>query len=386
MISILDRTIAKHYLINVAVLLVALMSFVVAIDASLNFDEFAKQTERLLERAQGGEGGAASAEATAGGVRRVLLTLYLVFDFWWPNLIRLFNYMLGVVLVGAMGFTVTQMVRHRELVAIVASGQSLYRVARPILAVAGLLLGVQLATRELVMPRIAPLLARGHSDAGERRVLETSVPLTSDGQGRLWTADAFDAEEGTLRGVTIWERDEEGRGQRRIVAQAAAWRDGAWALDQGVIDRDQDPSNVNAPVDKIESSLDPTALTVRRFAGYGQSLSFIQLTRMLARPDLLQDASERRLDELDRLRFGRFGVMACNALTLIIALRFYLRKEPSNILKQSIRCAPVAIVSLLGGVLGANASLPGVPAALSVFVPALVLLPVAIAAATSVRT
>ena len=68
------------------------------------------------------------------------------------------------------------------------------------------------------------------------------------------------------------------------------------------------------------------------------------------------------------------------------AMRFYLQREPVNMLAQSLRCAPIALVSLMGGVLGAVASIPGMPPQLSPFVPSLILLPLAIAAGTSVKT
>jgi len=39
-----------------------------------------------------------------------------------------------------------------------------------------------------------------------------------------------------------------------------------------------------------------------------------------------------------------------------------------------------------GGVLGSAAEIPGVPAAVSVFVPAMILAPIAIATATNIKT
>jgi len=206
--SILDRSIARHYVLNVVVLFLVLFSFVVAVDASLNFDRFSDRARDLLAK-DGHE---------ASFVRVAPMTAYLIFDFWWPNLVRLFNYMLGLVMVGAMGFTVTQMVRHRELVAVLASGQSLYRVARPIFVVAILLTGMQVASREVVMPRIAPLLTRDQGDAGVRTLGSGHVPLTPDSGGRLWTARVFDADAGEMSDVKVWERDLNGRMLGRFVA------------------------------------------------------------------------------------------------------------------------------------------------------------------------
>src|SRR5947207_593492 len=99
----LDRYIARQYLFNVLALLVVLFSFVVAVDVSLNADKFIEAVNRI--------------DPHAGGIRKAALVALGVLDMWWPKLLQLFNYLVGLVLVAAMGFTFTQLVRNRELVA-----------------------------------------------------------------------------------------------------------------------------------------------------------------------------------------------------------------------------------------------------------------------------
>ena len=100
---LIDRSIAREYLINALTLLVVLLSFIVAIDVSLNIGRFAKAAEEVAS--QGGE--------PAGLIRRGLVTVWLIGDFWWPKLLQLYNYLLGIVLVGARGFSCSQLVRRR---------------------------------------------------------------------------------------------------------------------------------------------------------------------------------------------------------------------------------------------------------------------------------
>ena len=154
----LDRSIARQFLFNTCALLVLLFSFVVAVDVSLNIDRFLRAAERMLEGEQ------------PSGVRKLLVAALLVADLWWPKLLQLFSYMVGLALVGAMGFTLTQMVRHRELVAALAGGISLRRLARPLLVVSAVMIGLKVVDQEFVPsdPRIAPLLTRDHGDAGSR--------------------------------------------------------------------------------------------------------------------------------------------------------------------------------------------------------------------------
>ncbi|MCC6676081.1 MAG: LptF/LptG family permease [Phycisphaerales bacterium] len=379
--KLLDRYIARQYLINILALLVILFSFVVTIDVSLNFDRFVDGADKLIK--------SGDAAARVGGLRRVLVILYVIADLWWPRLLQLFNFLIGMVLVGAMGFTCTQLVRHRELVAMLASGQSLHRVARPVLIVALGFTLLQALNQELVIPRVAPLLTRDHGDAGKKSLGSTSLPLSADGQGRLFYAREFDADRGVLSDLYIWERDADGLADRRIFAASAAWRDGGWDLLGGYAESrrpgeaGQSAGLSRTTIDRVLTDLDPTAIKMRRYAGYSQSLAWRQVGQMLARPELIDAALRERLE---RIRVGRISVMLANLLTLVITLPFFLRREPTNMVLQSLKCAPVGIISLMGGVLGSSAGIPGVPAALGVFIPVMVLLPIAIASTTSIKT
>ncbi|MBL8765010.1 MAG: LptF/LptG family permease [Phycisphaerae bacterium] len=378
--SILDRYIARQFLANTLVLILILFSFVVTVDLSLNVDRFLRVARAMAQ----GE--------NDSGLRQALITIFLVADLWWPRLLQLFNFMLGLVLAASMGFTLTQLVRHRELVAMLASGVSLYRVARPILVVVAGLTLVQAANQEFVIPRIAPLLTRDHGEAGKRDWSAFEVRPTSDGQGRLISATRFDPQTGRAEGFNVWERDAGGRATRRISAERAQWRGGGWDLTDGVerrltlapagkTERAAGPG-ASQPVARLDTDLGPTALLVKHYASLGQSLSLAQIREMLANPAL--DASLR--ERLERTGYGRLSSMASNLLAILIAMPFFLVREPRNMLVQSLKCAPLAMVSLLGGVMGSAAPVPGLPAWFGVFLPVLVLAPLAIAMLSRVRT
>lgn len=365
--TILDRYIARQFLVNVLILLALLGAFVVAIDASLNADEFL-EAGRELASTQGHE---------ATPLRTTAVTLLLVVDLWWPRLLHLFNFLLGVVLVGAMGFTLAQMSRHRELVAVLASGQSLFRVARPIFIAAIGLTILQGLNSELVLPRIAPLLARDRPDAAARALGPTRIPLARDGAGKVFYAERFEGTNGVMEEVTIYELDDEGQPIARISADQATWRDGAWQFSGGVI-RHRGPEGLGTPepIARVESDLDPTQLMMLRYRGYSQSMSWAQADRLLRS---LRNLDERQEARLSRIKWGRIPAMMAGLLALVIAIPFFLNREPRNMLIQSLRAAPIALGSVMGGVIGSSASLPGIPPAVGVFLPvALVLAPLAV--------
>ncbi|MBS0187135.1 MAG: LptF/LptG family permease [Planctomycetes bacterium] len=385
----LDRYIARQYVINIVALILILFSFIIAIDLSLNFDKF---MALAAKRGMTPEGDPSTA-------RKLLLTVFLVFDYWWPKLIQLFNYMIGLIIIGAMGFTCSQLVRHREFVAAVAGGISLHRVIRPILVVAILATGLQALNFEFVIPNIADLIQRDREQASQRRLESLPVRLVPDGQRRLFYARTFQPDKQQMLDMLVIERSPAGPAVRAISATRAVWRDGGWDLENGVAESRTDQSAPREKVDRIVTDLDPTALKIARFSGYSQSLSWSQITEMLKRPELLvlneedrekeavaQDVRDQRVAELERIRYGRASIMLCNILSLLVVTPFFLRREPTNMVLESIKAAPLAIGGVMGGVLGASAAIPGLPPQIGVFVPAIVLLPMAIAAVSSVRT
>ncbi|MBC7770866.1 MAG: LptF/LptG family permease [Pyrinomonadaceae bacterium] len=376
--STLDRYIARQYFTNILFLFVLLFSFVVTIDLALNLHRFIN----VLNETPGSE--------HLSLLGRFVRTIDLVWDLWWPRLLQLFVFLSGMVLVGAMGFTVSQLVRHRELVAMMAGGVSLRRVARPIVMVAAFVTLLQVIDQEFIIPKIAPLLTRDQKQAGKHALKEFQVPLTEDGQGRLFYAKEFNPATQTLGSVRVWERDSSRRMTRIISAPSAPWKDGAWVFDPATVDltgaqvgQATAPSPGAAPARvTIATDLDPKALTLRHYSSFSQSLSWGELTEMLRTPGL-----EQRLhDRLIRIKYGRISSVISNFLSLLIVLPFFLMREPKNMVAQSLKCAPVGICALLGGVLGASAAIPGVPPGLGVFLPVILLTPIAVASMGSMRT
>ena len=375
--TLLDRYIARQYLFNTIALLVLLGSFVVAVDVSLNIDRFLSAADRLLE----GE--------SPSTIRKLVLTALLIYDLWWPKLLQLFAYMVGLALVGAMGFTFTQMVRHRETVAALAGGISLRRLARPVLIVAAFMLLLKFIDQEFILsnPRIAPLLARDHGDAGNRDWSASEVPPTSDSSRRVFMAHAFDPKKAELKKLHVWERDQQGALQRHTFAPSATWSEGAWTLDNPQdLPVTLSPAGTNvsaaAPLTRIPTDLDPAALLLRRDARVVESLSWRQINAMLDSPRL----DPALHDRLVRVKWGRISIAVATFLSLLITMPFFLVREPRNMLVQSLKCAPIGIIALLGSVFGASAPIPGLPVVLAVFLPVLVLIPITIASWTSVRT
>lgn len=370
--NLLDRSIAWQFLMNIVVLTVILCCFVVAVDVSLNLDRFQDAAANLREAGQ----------AAPGAVRQTVIVVLIVWDLWWPRLLQLFNFLVGIIMVGAMGFTCSQLVRNREVIAMLAAGQSLYRVMRPIGAVAVGITLLQAANQELVIPRLAPLLARDHGSAGQPAGAESPVAMTAD-RSILLRAENFNDADDTIEGLFILVRGADGRAERVIRAPRASWRDGGWDLEAGIGERRGTGRTAIERVERVETAIDPARIVMDQNRAFEQALGFGQVSRMLGRPELVGDDLRERLE---RIRWGRFAVMGCNLLSLLIAMPFYLSRVPTGILGRTLRSLPLVGLALVGGVLGASGSVPGLPAVLGVFVPVALLLPLAVGAATMVKT
>jgi len=326
----LDRYIVRQFLTNFAILFVVLMSLFVVVDLIVDLDEFI-------------QAGAAHADAWIGG--RWMATLGITVGYYGPTVLLVYVFFNGLIVVGAMGFTLTSLQRTRELTAMIASGVSLYRVAAPLL-VAGLLLSaLTLPVQEFVLP---PLAAGG---------------------GDLLSAEAFDPDEGVLYGVQIDDRSPEGRTVRFVRATAAYWRaetvtpqDVAeagggspqirmrWVFENGVAEEIRQPGTVpgavgRRPVAAYDTDLSPTVLQARQAALFANLLSIRELQSLSSNRAV--DAARR--GKIQQVIWSRFSLMVLNALLLVMALPFFLSRVPGNTLVSSLRAAGLCIGAWGGG-------------------------------------
>ncbi len=374
--NLLDRSIARQYLVNIATLLLIVASLIVSVDVVINLDRFADRAERMMAE-PGSVGG-------GGTLHHTLLTGLLIADLWAPRLLQLFLYLNGVILIAAMGFTCSHMVRHREFVAMLAGGISLHRAARPILIVGAAMLVAQAGVQEFALPRVAHLLPRDAGDAGKRRLDSFPLHLTPDREGRLWYARTFDDDANALLDLAVWEHDADGNLVRTIVAERATWMDRTWRLDGGLATRSGDAGEAlrkPEPIASIDSTLDPDRIKVRAVEGFAGTLSWGQLTALLS-----SGADPRTLEQLDRTRWSRIASLLGSFLALWGALSVFLVRAPKPMLLPALKAAPIALGGFAAAAVASSASIPGLPVWFGAFLPCLVLLSVAIALSTGVET
>ena len=368
--NLLDRYVIARYLANFVLLFALLFVFAVAIDVVVQFDRFAS---------------AARGVAEADGRSFPIVLAEAILDFHVPRIFQFFAFMTGLVGIGAAGFTIVQMHRSRELVAIMAAGIPLHRVAAAILiAQAGIVL-VQLVDQEFVLPKLASKLVREHDSILEPGIERFEVPLMRDAAGDLLYAASLDPEEERMEGVLVLRRGDAGQATSRLVAESATWDriEERWLLEGGrETDTLRDQKRVSGvrTVEAWSTDLSPRMLLARYSLNFAQMLSLSQLR------DLHAQGGAARL-RIERTIFGRFSGAIVNLLVPAIVLPFFLVRSPGiGMLVQSLRAAMVAISLLVGALVAMTIAVPGVPPGVGAFLPVVILLPVATARIVYLRS
>ncbi|MAD78182.1 MAG: hypothetical protein CMJ51_02285, partial [Planctomycetaceae bacterium] len=192
---LLDRHIILRFLGNFALLFTLLFVFAISIDVVVQFDEFVEAAELVAER---------------DGRWVPVVFVEGVLDFHGPRIFQFYAFMVGLVGVAAAGFTLVQMHRSRELVAIMAAGVPLHRIAAAIIAAQVGLVLLQLVDQELILPRLATKLNRVHDRVLQPGVETFEVPLARDARGALLFASSIDPNAGTATSLLVLRRGETG--------------------------------------------------------------------------------------------------------------------------------------------------------------------------------
>jgi len=292
MLSLIDRyllrTLIAHYLIGLGVML----SLYVVPDMFVNMDEF---TEHGYP---------------------VPVLLGNIWSYYWPNLFLYFAHLSGALTLFACMAVLARLRKQNELTAILASGVSLYRVARPVVLFG---LGTSLlliVDTEWVIPRVAHLLARDHDDVAAENTYE--VLFLKDRDNWLLSAQSFNPQTRDLDRMLAIQRDEDGSVVASLEADRAEWEplheatdEGRWKLERGrkvmLVASAEESIGPQQKKDRsfplyYESELSPADILLRQAEGWIRFLSLSQLNRLeeagkADRSAVLQTRHARAQDE-----------------------------------------------------------------------------------------
>ncbi len=324
MLTVLDRYIIRSLLINFIIGLSVMISMYVMLDLFVNMDEFTEAGHPPLEV-----------------VRNII-------DYYWPNVFLYYAQLAGAITLFACVATVARMRKQNELTAVLASGVSLYRLACPIFAFGILTTTLLIVDREIVIPRLAHLLARDEDDADGARTYE--VLFLEDKDNALLCAGQFHPIRKDLRRLLVLQRDASGSVHKTWEADKAVWEPptaampvGRWRLGRGQCTQRRLSDRAIGPREDIdttypeyyESELSPEDIQARQTEGWIRLLSLQQLADLKA-------SGTSDPAAITRAMHARRTAPVISLLLLLLGLPFFLDRSAENVLGDAGKCMFVA--------------------------------------------
>jgi len=375
--KILDRYVAKNFLVGYAIAFCVLIGLRIIIDLFVNLDEFSEHPD--LE--------------TIDVIRNVLI-------FYCLNCTLYFRDFAGMITVVAAAFSFGKMVRSSELVAVMASGVSLKRVIGPIVFLALLLTGVLVIDQELIIPRFADKLVRSHDDIPGQETYD--VRFIGDDKGSLVCSQRFEMETLTLYRPTILIRSElSSTGIRRVTGRIDAERavydnkTKQWNLfskdpqtdelcSYGLYYEMGSPGEPQ-PVAYYQSNLTAREIPVRRKSEHKNLLSLAQLSDLEA-----QGTETRDLAQLSSQKHFRITDPLINLVMLMISLPILVCRDPKS-MKSAVMISfaitgACFVTTFVCKILATEVVFDRVMPALWAWLPVFVFLPIAFIELDSMKT
>lgn len=369
--KILDRYVAKNFLIGYGIAFAVLIGLRVIIDLFVNLDEFTEHPD--LE---------------TWAVAKNIATFYAL------NTTLYFRDIAGVITVVAAAFSLGRMVRANELVAMIASGVSAKRIVGPILVLAIVFTALSVADQELLIPSISDKLTRDQDDVPGQE--SYSVLFITDGNGSLICSRRYEVETCTFHEPTIITRQRPAppgvvwKVTGRISADLATYNgaSGKWDLVNGVfVSTDPNEGTRPVPIDSYEAAdLLPKDIPVRRKAGYKSLLSSWQLAKLARQKTKIKDVAQ-----LYSQKHFRLTDPIINLTMLLVSLPVLICRDPRTMKSAVIvsfaltaACFVTTFVCkmLATEVVFANRVMPELWA----WVPVFIFMPVAIIELDAMRT
>ncbi len=304
--KILDRYVAKNFLIGYAIAFCVLIGLTVVIDLFVNLDEF-------TEHAGLGAMGVIGNILTFYGLR---ITLY-------------FRDFAGMITVVAAAFSLGKMIRSNELVAVMASGVSLKRVIAPIVFLALILTGVLVIDQEFLIPPLSDKLVRSHDDVPGQETYD--VRFLSDGNGSLICSQKFDVETSTMYDPTILiRRRMEKPGVWEVVGRISAKRavynfeTSVWDLIEGRLTKKGSIDSAMM-IHSYTSDITPKDIPVRQKSRYKTLLSSRQLSALA-----IQKTKVKDLAQLYSQKHFRITEPIINLVMLMVSLPILVCRDPKS--------------------------------------------------------
>ncbi|MCX5636214.1 MAG: LptF/LptG family permease [Planctomycetota bacterium] len=304
--SILDKYVAKNFLVGYAIAFCVLIGLRIIIDLFVNLDEFTEHADI----------------GTVAILKNILL-------FYALNTTLYFRDFAGMITAVAAAFSFGKMVHSNELVAIMASGVSLKRVIAPVILLASLLTALLVVDQESIIPPLSDKLVRGQDAIPGQE--SYNVWFISDSAGSLICSQRFDVRTSTLYNPTIllrcptdapgiWEVTERIDAEKAVYDSSA----GRWDLINGQF-IEKTSIKGPQPVEFYASDITPKDIPVRRRCEYKTLMSLRKLSILAEQGPKIKDQAQ-----LFSQKHFRITEPIINLLMLMVCLPILVCRDPKS--------------------------------------------------------
>ena len=159
-------------------------------------------------------------------------------------------FIVPICLLLATLYSLSKLTRHSEIVAMRASGVSIYRIVRPYLFMGFLCFLFTAAVNEYTGPKYAyraHQLLESQANASDEIYFE-NIPYRNPATGHTWYIESFDTRTYIMQGITLRQLRPDGSDKTKITARKGHWLDGRWWFEDGAIQRfDENSDKIGQP-------------------------------------------------------------------------------------------------------------------------------------------
>jgi lipopolysaccharide export system permease protein len=154
-------------------------------------------------------------------------------------------FIVPICLLLATLYSLSMLTRHSEIVAMRASGVSIYRIVRPYLLMGLICFGLTALVNEYTGPKFAyraNQLLRSQDTASEDAYFE-QIPFENPSEGHSWYIESFDTRSFIMHGISLRKLRPDGSDELKITARKGQWLDHRWWFEDGSIQKFDENNN-----------------------------------------------------------------------------------------------------------------------------------------------
>ena len=164
-------------------------------------------------------------------------------------------FIVPICLLLATLYTLSMLTRHSEIVAMRASGVSIYRIVRPYILMGSFCFIFTAIVNEYTGPRYAyraKQLMESQKEASEDTYFE-QIPFENPTARHSWYIESFDTRTFTMQGITLRQYREDGSDQTKITARKGRWLDRRWWFEDGAVQKYDGNNKLDGPAENFQT-------------------------------------------------------------------------------------------------------------------------------------